>query len=238
LVVVAPVAYRAMTNHLLEDELYAAYASGVLSPPMVLLIDAQASMDGGAARQREDAEAVTGLLLENLGPAPVKAEALAEIFSTIDAEATQSTQPDSVPKDVSSCPAARAAGKAIEELLCLPSVVRDLALDKGGWSFAGPGVRTLELMHHGDAKAELIRMEPGRSVPRHSHNSQEFTLVLAGGFSDGRDSYTLGDICVVDPGVIHKPVADPGEACIVLAVTDGPPSFTGPLGWIQRVLGR
>ena len=62
------------------------------------------------------------------------------------------------------------AGQAIEELLNLPDPVRDLALDQGGWSFAGPGVRNMTLLNEDGAKAELIRIEPGRGVPHHGHD--------------------------------------------------------------------
>ncbi len=62
--------------------------------------------------------------------------------------------------------------------------------------------------------------------------------MLTGGFSDGRASYGPGEVCMANPDTIHKPVADEGEVCIVLAVTDGPLAFTGALGWIQRALSR
>ena len=123
-------------------------------------------------------------------------------------------------------------------MLNLPDPVRDLALDQGGWSFAGPGVRNMTLLNEDGAKAELIRIEPGRGVPHHGHDCTEFTLVLTGGFSDGRASYGPGEVCMANPDTIHKPVADEGEVCIVLAVTDGPLAFTGALGWIQRALSR
>jgi len=231
-----------MTNHPLGDELYTAYASGALSRPMALLIDAQASVDGAVARQRQDAEAAVGHLLDTLEPAPVAAGALDEIFSIIDTEEAGLGEAgparfDSTVQNTASRKAAKAAGQALDELLNLPDMVRDLALDKGGWSFAGPGVRTMELMRDGDAKAELIRIEPGRGVPTHGHDGKEFTLVLTGGFSDERDNYGPGEVCMADPTTTHKPVADDGEVCIVLAVTDGPLAFTGPLGWIQRAMG-
>lgn len=231
-----------MTNHPLGDELYSAYASGALSRPMKLLIDAQASVDGDVARQREAADAAAGLLLEELEPVAMADNALDQIFSVIDTEEAGLGEAgparfNAVKTQTSSRSAAQAAGQQIEELLALPANVRDLALERGNWSFAGPGVRTMELIRDGEAKAELIRIEPGRGVPQHGHDGTEFTLVLAGGFSDERDSYGPGEVCKADPSTTHKPVADEDGVCIVLAVTDGPLAFTGPLGWIQRALG-
>ena len=39
-----------------------------------------------------------------------------------------------------------------------------------------------------------------------------------------------GDVAEADPSVNHQPVADPGEDCICLAVTDAPLRLTGPFG--------
>lgn len=229
-----------MTNHPLGDELYSAYASGALSGPMRLLIEAQAGISGDVARERDAAEAVAGLMLDAAPPAAVRENSLAEIFAVIDTEEAgvgEARTFVSGAGDDASRRAARAAGQAIEELLGLPDPVRDLALEKGAWTFAGPGVRSMELMREGSAKAELIRLEPGRGVPRHGHDGREFTLVLTGAFHDGRDRYAKGELCAADPATEHKPLAEEGEVCIALAVSDGPLAFTGPLGWVQRALG-
>ncbi|MBL4544621.1 MAG: cupin domain-containing protein [Oceanicaulis sp.] len=36
-------------------------------------------------------------------------------------------------------------------------------------------------------------------MPHHGHDGTEFTLVLSGGFSDGRGSYGPGDVCMANP---------------------------------------
>jgi putative transcriptional regulator len=229
-----------MTNHPLGDELYAAYASGALSGPMRLLLDAQASVNPDVARQRAVADALSGVMLETVAPVPVRANALSEALAAIDAEEAGLGEASLKPGlgDHAARRAAQAAGKGLSEILGLPAPVRDLALDRGAsWQFAGPGVRTMTLIEDGGAKAELIRLEPGRGVPHHGHDGREFTLVLTGAFHDGLDRYGTGELCAADPDTEHKPVAEPGAVCIALAVTDGPLAFTGPLGWVQRALG-
>jgi len=229
-----------MTNHPLGDELYAAYASGVLSGPMSLLLDAQACVNDDVGRQRAAAEAAAGVMLETVAPAPVRKAALTEVLAAIDAEEAGLGEAALKPgfSDLAARRAAEAAGKALSEILDLPAPVRDLALERGAaWQFAGPGVRTLTLMEEGRAKAELIRLEPGRGVPRHGHDGREFTLVLTGAFHDGIDRYGAGELCAADPDTEHKPVAEPGAVCIALAVSDGPLAFTGPLCWVQRAFG-
>ncbi len=229
-----------MTNHPLGDELYAAYASGALSGPMSLLLDAQACVDADVARQRAAAEALSGVMLDSVTPVALRETALKEVLAAIDAEEAGLGEAALKPGfgDEAARRAAQAAGKALGEILDLPAPVRYLALERGAsWQFAGPGVRTMTLMEEGRAKAELIRLEPGRGVPRHGHDGREFTLVLTGAFHDGLDRYDTGELCAADPDTEHKPVAEPGAVCIALAVTDGPLAFTGPLGWVQRALG-
>lgn len=231
-----------MTHQSLGDEIFSAYAAGVLSAPMRLLVETQSRLDAQVARQCGEAERVSGLLLETLEPAPLRNGALADIFAVLDAEAAGAgeagirTRPD--PDHQRSRAAARLASQGLDELLALPDPVRDLALEAGGsWQFAGPGVRVMELIREDGAKAELIRLEPGHGVPRHTHDGKEFTLVLTGAFDDGLSRYGAGEMSIADPEIEHRPVAEAGEVCIALAVTDGPLAFTGPLGWVQRALG-
>lgn len=230
-----------MTNHPLGDELYEAYASGALSGPIRLLIDAQAAVSPDVARQRDEAEAVAGLMLEASDPTPVSETSLDAVFAAIDAEEAglgEAAKMQPGAGDTASKAAARAAGQAMQELLDLPESVRDAALARGAnWAFAGPGVRKMALMEEHGAKAELIRLEPGCGVPHHGHDGREFTLVLTGAFHDGHGRYARGELCAADPSTEHKPVAEDGEVCIALAVADGPLAFTGPLGWVQRALG-
>lgn len=224
-----------MTNHPLGDELYAAYTAGALSGPMRLLVAAQAELNPTIARSCQVSDALAGALFESLKPDPLQESTLETVLAVIDAEergvGEASSNSEAMRKS-----AAERAGQSIQELLSLPEAVRDLALEKAKWGFAGPGVRKMTLMESEGAKAELIRLEPGRGVPHHGHEGREFTLVLCGSFHDGRDRFHKGELCAVDQDTHHKPIADPGEVCIALAVTDGALAFTGPLGWIQRAM--
>lgn len=231
----------AMTETMLGEEIFSAYAAGALSGPMTLLLDVHTVVSPAVAAERARHDALAGFLLQTETPVAMREGALDDILAIIDAEASQSGEAAmrALPgNDVRERKAASLASRALDEILALPEPVRDLVLEQGGnWQFAGPGVRTMELMRDGPAKAELIRLEPGHGVPRHTHDGREFTLVLCGAFHDGHARYGRGDMSVADPELTHRPVAEAGEVCIALAVTDGPLAFTGPLGWVQRALG-
>ena len=48
-------------------------------------------------------------------------------------------------------------------------------------------------------------------MPQHSHEGEEYTLVLRGGFTDGELHFLPGDVATADPTVDHQPIADAGE---------------------------
>ncbi|MNL80010.1 Anti-sigma-E factor ChrR [compost metagenome] len=75
-------------------------------------------------------------------------------------------------------------------------------------------------------------------MPEHSHGGRELTLVLAGSFYDGTGRFARGDIEEADETLQHQPVADEGEDCICLAVTDAPLKFRSwLLRMVQPILG-
>ena len=59
-----------------------------------------------------------------------------------------------------------------------------------------------------------------------------------GGFTDAKGHYLRGDVAQADATVDHKPVADPGEDCLSLVVTDAPLRFTGRFGRYLNSLTR
>jgi putative transcriptional regulator len=82
--------------------------------------------------------------------------------------------------------------------------------------------------------ARLLKIPAGRSMPEHSHNGTEMTLVLKGAFRDEDGVFARGDIEVADTNVSHQPVAEPGEDCICLVATDARLKFQGLLPRIAQ----
>jgi putative transcriptional regulator len=213
----------------IRERLAAGYAAGALPPAMALLVETQAALSPAAARDVALADAVAGALFEQETPAPLSPDALERVFARIAISEEKSTFVEG---------ARPPHGAFADDLDALPDPVRSAALSalaKTGWKFASPGIRSLTLDVGGNAKAEILRIEPGAAAPEHTHNGEEFTLVLTGAFHDARGVYRVGDISVADESVTHRPTGELGEVCYSLAVTDAPLTFKGALGLVQKL---
>lgn len=212
-------------------EIYAAYASGTLDPALSLLLGTQRELRGDTDIAMSLSDMVSGEMLEKETPSEMAETALNAALSAIDALETGNHIVNSPVK---------LASNALDEILALPEPLRGLAIEAAGnkgWQKTAPGIQRLTLDAGGDAEAEIYRIEAGKAVPRHSHESSEFTLVLSGGFTDESGSFGPGDLAVKGPQDTHQPVADAGEVCFTLAVRDGGLKFTGWMGLIQKVVG-
>lgn len=207
-----------MTNiqHHPGEDLLVAYAAGSLDEGLSLMVATHIALCPDCRRRVSAAESVGGALVEDVEPVAMNDDALASVLARLD-------EPD--PVDL------REPGPAMDDATrrLIPEPLRSYLpanLDSLPWRSLGPTVKSIELGTSG-AKARLFRIKPGAAMPQHSHNAPEYTMVLAGGFSDHQGSYARGDVACADETLLHQPVADPGEPCLCLAVTDAPLRFTG-----------
>jgi putative transcriptional regulator len=136
--------------------------------------------------------------------------------------------------DQGSCPepeAARPLRLPSIDLLGVPQPLRsylDAPLSALDWRPVARGMEEVDLgLGRAPVRARLLRLRAGAVVPRHTHCGLEMNLVLAGGYHDQRGSYRLGDLVVDDDSVDHRPVAERGNGCVCLNVTDAPLQMTG-----------
>lgn len=213
------------------DEFYGAYAAGTLDPALILLIETQAALREDIRRALHLSDTIAGTFLEREKPARMSDHALSKALAQIDLL----ERPES-----KSVTAARMAGSILDELIILPEPLKEKAMfaaGEAGWKFAGPGLKTMPLNVASEAKVELLRIEPGHGAPRHTHEGNEYTLVVTGSFTDETGTYGPGEMSIAGPDLMHQPIADDGDICFALAVTDGNLKFTGWLGMLQRVFG-
>jgi putative transcriptional regulator len=193
------------------------YASGALPEPVALLVATHLALCPRCRRETAELEALGGALLETLPPEPVAADSLERMLARIE-------QP---------VPAEPATKQPAPVDPSLPRPLRDYAggtLDALPWRRLGPIAEVQLLRDFPGFTTRLLRIRAGVGVPVHTHRGTELTLVVSGAFSDEGGHYARGDVEEADPEVTHRPVADPGEDCLCLAVTDAPLKLTSRLG--------
>lgn len=213
-------------------EVYSSYAAGCLDPAFCLLVETQAALRPDVERAVAYAETIAGVFFESNEAMALSDGAADKALAMIDAYEAGENPVENAIKD---------AGEGLGELLHLPEPLRETALNsfqKHKWQSLTNGIRRLKLEAGSEAEVELYRIEPGCTVPQHSHTGSEFTLVVSGGFSDESGHFGPGDISLNGENDTHQPTGDMDGICYALAVRDGGLKFTGMMGLIQRFIGQ
>ncbi|HSK41556.1 MAG TPA: ChrR family anti-sigma-E factor [Arenibaculum sp.] len=210
------------------DELLMEYASGSLAEAPALVIATHLALCPACRRTVSEYEALGGALLEDLPPTTLSEDCLASILSRLDEPTSQDAAPqDATPHDA----APRGAGCADRAgAPVLPEPLRSYAggdVDELAWKPADPGVEEIDLgVGTGGTCTRLMRIRAGAVMARHSHRGVELMMVLKGGITEfhaGASGHFLrGDVAFAEAGTVHGPVADRGEDCVCIVVTDAP----------------
>ncbi|WP_372394224.1 ChrR family anti-sigma-E factor [Azospirillum sp. HJ39] len=219
-----PAGHATLPNHHPSDALLVAYGSGSLGEGLSLAVALHLAHCPDCRAALAEVEAVGGVLLDDLPPAPLDGLTLAGTLARLDREDTAAAPPG---------PAARTAGDP-----ALPAPLRFYvpSLDGLAWQRLAPGVRRVELLPRtaSGGAAQLLRIAPGTALPHHGHGGVELTLVLSGHFADELGRYGPGDLAEVDGDTHHQPIADSHRDCVCLIATDAPLRFTGLMGRLMQ----
>jgi len=207
----------------LVESLLIDYAGGSLPLALEVLVETHISMNPTSARSIRMLLQIGGALMENSEPVSMSEGSFEKLMEEFDCGEDDVVQ-NEVSNDNDKLP------------LPLRNYISDNNFSKN-WRRIGIGLSE-QTVEFGDefGSAKLYRIAPGCGVPSHSHDGNEVSLVLAGGFTDEYGSYGPGDISIQETGAIHKPVADADGECIVLAVNEGPIVLTGPVGRLLNML--
>ena len=104
------------------------------------------------------------------------------------------------------------------------------SIDKLKWKSIYKGFREFNIPLKDSDTIKLIKMNPGISVPLHSHNGKEYILVIDGSFCDEYGEYKKGDMQINDQKIKHHPTACNKNGCICLSITERDVVFFGKLG--------
>ena len=191
------------------DELLLSYAAGATDEAMSLILATHLALCPQCRSTVAKAEAAGGALLEAGDSTPLTPNALQSVMSRLDQPVQKIAPKPRTPSNV-------------------PEPLRSYIgghLDAIGWTKIAGGISFVPLFERDSARVQLIRSTPGAGVGLHSHRGEEFTLCLAGGYTDVTGQYARGDLQSTTPDILHRPLADEGEDCIVLAVSDAPLLF-------------
>ncbi|HBV76357.1 MULTISPECIES: ChrR family anti-sigma-E factor [Vibrio] len=116
----------------------------------------------------------------------------------------------------------------------LPRALRSLTLQKQ--QKLGKLTRTRIDLNEGNVKASLLHIEPGGSVPMHTHKGFELTLLLDGEFEDEMGKYTKGDFIWLNGEHEHTPTTQTG--CLCFTVSDDALQFTQGISKLLNPIGQ
>jgi len=90
-------------------------------------------------------------------------------------------------------------------------------------------------LNENEVHTSLLHIEPGGSVPEHTHKGFELTLLLDGSFHDEHGEYVKGDFIMLDGSKQHHPVSTHGCFCYTVAndslhFTQGINKLLNPIG--------
>jgi putative transcriptional regulator len=207
-----------MTQNKIEnmDALLARYVAGTLPKPVDVLVAAHLEMSPVSRALVRALESVAGEQLAAENPVPIgdRDAMLDAIFASSEEIVLRAGKEKSAPCSV------------------LPRALHDFvghSVDTIPWKTKMPGFKEFEIGDVDGCHVSMMWIKPGRTMPAHTHEGMELTLVLDGAFADANGRFGRGDISIADESTNHRPVAEEGHACIAFAVTDGALRLTGPL---------
>jgi putative transcriptional regulator len=211
-----------MITHHPGEELLIAYAAGASDEAVSLIVASHLALCPDCRREVRHAESAGGALLEHMEPSPLSETAVAAVMSRLNG--------------VESAPAAAARNgcKAPEPLRSYLGG----DLDSVRWIPVAKGISYRPILKRGRSSAQLVRSTPGHGISLHTHKGEEHSLVLTGGYSDPTGHYLRGDVQTATPEILHHPIAEDGDDCIILAVADAPLAFRNPfVGLLAKLMG-
>ena len=204
-------------RHFPSEETLLAYAAGTLRPAEAVVVSAHVAMCPPSRDWVRTLAHVGGALIDELPEAEMQPDALALALARIDTDGGEAT-----------------LTPPLNDMPELPEPLRHYALKP--WRTIGPGakMRYIDVPRDGDCRVFLLKIEPGRKMPQHTHAGVEMTCVLTGAFADENGEYRPGDFEEADEDVNHQPMVISDEPCICIVALDGQIKLPGLFGWLMQ----
>lgn len=204
-----------------SDELILDLARGVLEPGRALVVGAHLGACADCNSTLRVAEAVGGILLNELDPTALSPDALALMMARIERPGRAS-----------------AAASQPADWIRVPSEVRVALARRRRWAAPGVWVASVTGSARSGPRSYLLGVGAGIAVPRHTHKGVELTCVLKGAFEDRGVVYGPGDFQETDETVEHQPRVTRDGECVCLAAADSSLVPRDLIGWLFQPLVR
>lgn len=200
-----------------SEERLLAYAAGTLSPPEAVVVAAHLALRPANEAWVRRLQTVGGKFLEEAVPAALSDDALAHALARIETDAGEVKLP-----------------APLNDMPELPEPLRRYAL--GPWRWIGPGVRARNVLapRDGACRVILLKIDPGRETPRHTHGGVELTCVLSGAYATETERFDVGDLEEADQEVLHQPRVVSDVPCLCVVALDGEIQLDGWLGRLMQ----
>lgn len=203
-------------SHHPDDATIMAYAAGAVTEGFSLVLAAHLENCPHCQQRLQNAQDMGGEMLMQLQSSAVPTGGLDDIWSRIESH-----------------PAVEEPIKPITHKSngSLPAVLEpffESGLDSIPWRKVAPGIShyRLDMIDSENGSVQLLSIDPGTTIPEHTHKGSELTLVLKGSYQDEIGRYLGGDLADLDSSVQHQPMVDSDEPCICLIATDQPLHFS------------
>jgi len=204
-----------------SEERLLAYAAGSLSPPEAVVVAAHLALRPANDAWVRRLQAVGGEFLEEAAPVALSDHALARAMALIETDAGEARPP-----------------APLNDMPELPEPLRRYAL--GPWRWIGPGIRARDVHapRDGACRVILLKIDPGRETPRHTHGGVELTCVLSGSYATETERFDVGDLEEADHDVLHQPRVVSDIPCLCVVALDGEIQLDGWLGRLMQPFVR
>ncbi len=211
-------------HHHPDDATLMAYAAGNVTEGFSLVLAAHLENCPHCRQRMAELEELGGELMSELVPVQTAVGGFDQLWERI---AQEPVTREAAPK-----PVAPTGGE-------VPGILHQYlgdSLDSIAWKTMAPGVKQylLDDVDSDKGSVRLLSIAPGVTIPHHTHNGGELTLVLRGSYADEVGRFRAGDLADLDASVEHQPVADSEETCICLIATDDKLRFSGMLGRMMQ----
>jgi len=215
-------------NVVMDEDIITDYAAGKLSPAKHIMVACQSEISDAVAQRIAFQEGLAASMLEQGTSEPLSPLFMGNALAALPQQTHN--HPPAAP-----APSGGLAPQSLRHML--GHGLKDMQ-----WKSMVPGVAVHDVLGNRHTKdgdrLYLLKAKGGMKMPQHSHNGEEWTLILTGSYTIGDTRYARGDLHIEDETETHAPHIDEGEDCICLVMTQGPLKMQGWLPkMVQRVVG-